>query len=214
MFDLINCLSINQDFFFYYNIKIKSEKINPTFEKYNLKKVSDIQLDLVIYDLKIIDLVNLLIYLYPNILDFRNLKRKPFEKNMTFEKLVKMREKYKKIPKRIDIFGEIGTNIYNEDEKIQQLIKYRIIEYNIKYLLKNNKEDGQKILDIFKIKNNNDKFVLFLTNGEFSQFYQKNFLKTDFKEIQNSININSLLIYLNNNKNSNEKNYIDNLVIN
>ena len=187
IFEIINSLSLNQDFYFHYNIRIKSEQINSIFRKYGLKEVNDIQIDFAIYNLKVIDLVNMLIYLFPNIIDFNNLKLYPFEKNMNFDKLIEMRKKYKKSDKRIDVLGEIGANVFSDEGKVEQLIKYRIIDYNIKYLIKNKKKEANNVLDIFKIKNNNNKIVLFLTNGDYSKFHEKSNGETKLKK--NKINI-------------------------
>ena len=50
---------------------------------------------------------------------------------MDFNSLVELRNEYFKSNKRIDVLGELGHNIFNEEEKIDQLIKYRKIIYNI-----------------------------------------------------------------------------------
>ena len=167
IFELLNCLSIKQDFNFYYDIVIKEDKFKKIFK--NLDKVRGIQLDFVINDLKIIDLINMLIYLYPNIIDLNNLKENPFVKGMDFNKLKLLRAKYKKSQRRIDIFGEIGKNIFTEDEKIDQVIKYTNLYNNIKQLKKKDDKEIDTLLEELKIKKNNKKLILFLTNGDYSK---------------------------------------------
>ena len=213
IFQLLNCLSLKQDFNFYYNIDINSNILNKVFEKYKLKEVQKVQLDFVISDLKIIDFVNMLIYLYPNIIDLNNLIKKPFEKGMDLNTLENLRNKYKNSHKKIDIFGEIGYNIFNEDEKINQSIKIRTIYYNIKELLKKNEKEADEILENLKMKKKNRKIVLYLTNGEYSKMVGENFEKLKIIKAQNEYNINSLIIYLNINNNCQEKNYIENLIL-
>ena len=58
LFELLNCLSVSQDFYFYYDISIKTDKINEIFKSYNLNEIDNIQLDFIIYNLKIIDFIN------------------------------------------------------------------------------------------------------------------------------------------------------------
>ena len=96
-----------------------------------------------------------MIYLYPNFINLNNLKREPFEKGINFDNLIKLREKYKKSRVRLDIFGEIGQNIYNEEEKIKQLKKYITLCYNLKELINDDKKEKDfkivdEILDILK----------------------------------------------------------------
>ena len=214
IFDLLNCISVKRDFNFYYNIKIKCNFLNNIFVKYKLNEVNEVQLDFVISDLKILDFINMLIYLYPNIIDLNYLKNNPFEKGMDFNKLIQLRNIYKKSQKKIDIFGEIGSNIFNEDHKINQLLKYRKICYNIKELLKKNKKEAEEILEHIKMTKNNKKLILFLTNGEYTKLLNKKFNDEKIFKAQNRYNINSLIIYLNNNYNSIERNNIDNLIMN
>ena len=59
-----------------------------------------------------------------------------------------MKDKYKDSSENIDIFGEIGVNFITEDEKIDQLIKYMKLFYNLNYLVDNNKEESEFILKI------------------------------------------------------------------
>ena len=215
IFELLNCLSINQDFYFCYDVGVNVENLNNIFSKNELDKIPDIQIDFIISDLRIIDLINMLIYLYPNIIYLNNLKEKPCKKGMDLNQLNNLRTKYKKSHKRIDIFGEIGVNIFTEDEKITQQIKYNILCNNLKKLIeKKHTNDAEKIFEQLKMKKDNEKLILFLTNGEYSKIYNKNFKNEKIIRIQNENNINSLIIYLNNNHNSKENNVIENLIFN
>ena len=214
IFQLIKCISVKQDFCFYYNVVISPNNLNTVFNKYKLIPVEKVQLDFVISDLKIGDFINMLIYLYPNILNLDNLKKNPFKKEMDFDSLINLRNQYIKSNEKIDVFGEVGQNIFNEEEKIEQLIKYRKIIYNINQLIKINAKEVDEILDKFKMKKNNKKLILFLTNGEYSKIFGKDFSKEKIIKAQNEYDINSLIIYLNNNINSQERNYIDNLILN
>ena len=212
IFELLNCLSIKQDFNFYYDIVIKEDKFKKIFK--NLDEIRGIQLDFIINDLKIIDLINMLIYLYPNIIDLNNLKENPFVKGMDFNKLKILRAKYKKSQSRIDIFGEIGKNIFTEDEKIGQVIKYTNLYNNIKQLKKKDDKEIDTLFEELKIKKDNKKLILFLTNGDYSKIYNKNLPLEKLIKIQNESNINSLIIYLKDVYDSKERNVIDNLTLN
>ena len=93
---------------------------------------------------------------------------------------------------RLDIFGEIGQNIFNEDEKIKQSKKYRTLCYNLKELIMDDKKEEDfkivgEILDILKMKQNNKKLILFFTNGEYSDMFNKKLNETNFIKKQNNI---------------------------
>ena len=210
IFQILNCLSVKRDFYFYHNIVITKEFLDGIFEKNDIEKM---EIDFVISDVRIIDFINMLIYLFPNILDLNNLKRSPFKNGMNFEKLLDLRNKYKKSNKRIDIFGEIGLNIFNENEKIEQLKKYRKVCYNIKNKLKDEKKK-EEILEKLKMKQNNKKLVLYITNGDYSSICQKNLNNEEIVLAQNKYEINSLIIYLKSKPNSKENNEIDSIILN
>ena len=213
IFELIKCLSVYQDFLFFHNIEVKSEKLNDIFKKNNLKEINDCQIDFQIINLRIYDLLNLIIYLFPNCMKLDFLKKTPFQKEMDIQKLKQLKEQYKNSNKRIDVFGEIAVNLFNEDEKINQLKKYRRLFYNLNYLSKNKIDEQKLILENFNFEKNNPKLILFITNGEYENFYNKIREKNKFTFAQDKFNINSLVIYLNNNFNLKEKNIIDNLII-
>lgn len=101
IFELINCLSVKQDFYFYHDIKLNSDILNSILKKNKLNEINNAQLEFVISDLRIIDFINLLIYLYPNILDLNNLKQNPFTKGMDFNTLLQLRKKYKNSQKKL-----------------------------------------------------------------------------------------------------------------
>ena len=48
--------------------------------------------------------------------------------------LIKLKNKEEFINERIDIIGEVGINIFNEDEKNEQLLKYSKLIHNINHL--------------------------------------------------------------------------------
>ena len=97
---------------------------------------------------------------------------------------------------KIDIFGEIGGNIFNEKEKIEQIIKYSKLIYNINFLIKENKiEDLLYISNLLHINFNNKKLMLFITNGSYSDF--KNIKNNKFLQIQNILSLDSLLLFRN-----------------
>lgn len=214
IFELINCLSLNQDFYFYCNIQNNFDDLNTFLSEYNLEKIEKIQIDFVISDLKIIDFINMLIYLYPNIINLNSLKNEPLKKGTIFQKLVELRQKYKNSKDRIDIFGEIGANIFNEVEKIEQYKKYSLINSYIEKYMNKNDKIVDYILEKCKMKKNNKKIVVFLTNGEYSDIYNKNFKNKQVIKIQEEYKMNYLIIYLNNIFNSKEKNMIDYLILN
>ena len=217
IFELINCLSPTRDFSFYYNVTLKSEHLNKIFIKKGLNEIKgNIQLDFVIRDLRIIDLMNILVYLYPNIINLNGLKKAPFktDKELNFNQLVKLRNHYKNSTDKIDIFGEIGSNIFTEDEKIGQLEKYTKINENIEKLMDIDVNEADKILKFLKMKKENKKLIMFLTNGIFSNIFINELSKKKFFEAQEEHSTNSLIIYLNSNYISKENIIIDDLIFN
>jgi hypothetical protein len=196
-------------------ITIKTEEINKIFRKYQLEEIDDIKLDFQIVNLKVKDFIDILIYLFPNYINLGSLKMKPFEKNMDFNELLEMRKKYKESLECIDIFGEIGVNVITEDEKINQLIKYMKLFYNINYLVNNNKREADFILNTFNLSNSDNKVILFVSNGDYEKFYERNLNgKTKFIMAQNIFQVNSLLVYIKDNNYSRENEIIDYLIFN
>ena len=213
--DLLNCFSSKDEFDYYNNQIIYTEELNKIFRKYQLEEISNIELDFEIVNLKVKDFIDILIYLFPNYINLGNLKLEPFQQKMDFYKLLKMKENYKDSLESIDIFGEIGVNVQTEDEKIEQLIKYMKLFYNINYLVNNNKEESDFILKAFNLSNNNNKVILFISNGDYEQFYERNLnMKTKFIKAQNIFKVNSLLVYFRDKNNSKENDIINYLIFN
>ena len=213
--DLLNCFSSKDEFDYYNNQIIYTEELNKIFRKYQLEEISNIELDFEIVNLKVKDFIDILIYLFPNYINLGNLKLEPFQQKMDFDKLLKMKENYKDSLESIDIFGEIGVNVQTEDEKIEQLIKYMKLFYNINYLVNNNKEESDFILKAFNLSNNNNKVILFISNGDYEQFYERNLnMKTKFIKAQNIFKVNSLLVYFRDKNYSKENDIINYLIFN
>jgi len=120
---------------------------------------------------------------------------------MNLDTLIKMNnEMINQDDKRIDIIGEIGTNINNEDNKMIQFSKYYTFFQNLKILKDKNINDYKIIMDDLKITNtDNNQILLFITDGGFLDFYKMEEGQKRLKEKQKSMNINSLLIYINSN---------------
>lgn len=124
-----------------------------------------------------------------------------------------MKDKYKDSSENINIFGEIGVNVITEDEKIDQLIKHMKLFYNLNYLIDNNKEESEFILKAFNLSNNNNKVILFISKGDYEQFYERNLnTRTKFIKAQTIFKVNSLLIYIKDNIYSKENDIINYLI--
>ena len=162
--------------------------------------IDDIQFDFLILNLKISELIQFLIDIYPNIhlnsklsLNIRNKNFPSFnELNILIENKVYDGE-------RIDILGEIGVNIFNEEEKCRQFIKYAKLIHNINRLsvLPNKDKELSYILNLLNFNSDNKKLILFFTDGPYSSFI--NIKNNDFLAIQKNLNIDSLLVYRNKN---------------
>ena len=174
IFELLNCLSINKDFYFFSNIEPNSDKYNEIFSNNQIEGVAKIQLDFAIYNVKLFDFINLIIYLYNNIIDFSNLKLAPFSGKINLDSLIKMNNEITNHDdQRIDIIGEIGTNINNEDNKMVQFEKYYDFFQNLKILKDKNINDYKIIMEDLKITNtDNNQILLFITDGGFLDFYK------------------------------------------
>ena len=210
IFELFNCFSEERDFVFYSNIKKKCDKFDEIFTKLNLNKLNEIQFDFAIYNVKLIDFINVVIYLYNNIIDFSNLKIEPFKDGMNLSELINIKKNPIYKNHRIDIIGEIGGNIYNEQNKIDQLTKYDNLFKNLDYLKKNKKDTFDSLMNSLKMTDiSNHKVLLFITNGDFENFIENETAKLSdppehekykFKKTQKKINMNSLSLYINSNK--------------
>ena len=140
IFELVNCLSFNRDFIFYSNIIPDVKIINKIFNKHGLSSIEEVQIDFCIYNLLMIDFINILLYLYYNIFEIDNLKFDHFSKIINIDELKKMKDDPNSKIIRLDIIGEAGVNIYNEDNKIQQMNKYELLFKNMEKLKDNHFE--------------------------------------------------------------------------
>ena len=215
IFELLNCISINRDFYFFSNINPNSDKYNEIFSNNQIEEVPEIKFDFIIYNLKLFNFINLVIYLYNNIIDFSNLKVTPFTEAIYLDSLIKMKNKITiHDEQRIDIIGVIGTNINNEDNKMLQYEKYYDFFQKLKALKIKNKNDYQIIMEDLKIKNtDNNQILLFITDGGFLDYYKMEEGKKRLKEKQNSLNINSLLLCVNSNNNTKENCIIEKFLL-
>ena len=118
---------------------------------------------------------------------------------MDFNSLVEIRNRYIKSNKIIDIFGELGQNIFNEGEKIDQLIKYRKIIYNINHLIKINAQEVEQIPEKFKMKKNNKKLVFLRKKSEIIKNMDFNFNELEKIKLHENIKcefeINIILLH-------------------
>ena len=225
IFELLNCISKNNDFHFYTNIKPDVNKINRIFKEHKINtEIKDIQIDFCIYNLLFTDFVNLIIYLSKNIFNYSKLKSNIFNHEITYSKLLDIKNEKKYAYLRVDIIGEIGTNIYNEGNLIKQIEKYEALFKNIDIVKEESESDINILLNTLQMKNyNKEKIVLFLTNNDFDYFYNekdnnaklnnskyKND-KKDLQTIQKEYKINSLVLFINNNNNYKENILIEKL---
>ena len=217
MFELVNCISTAKDYDFYTNIKPDIRLIDNIFISYNLPKINDIQIDFAIYNILFEDFLNVLIYLYNNIYNFDHMKKDIF-KNIEKVDLTQLNELAKEINNknmRLDIIGEIGVNVFNENNKIPQLLKYETLFKNMKSL-EDKLIECEAVLRQLKMKRkNNKKILLFITDGSFINFMtQKENIndKIDFESTQKKISLDSLLVYIKPNINSKENYIINNYV--
>lgn len=217
IFELVNCISTAKDYDFYTNIKPDIRLIDNIFVSYNLPKINDIQIDFAIYNILFEDFLNVLIYLYNNIYSFDHMNKEIF-KNIEKVDLTQLNELVKEINNknlRLDIIGEIGVNVFNENNKTEQLLKYDTLFKNIKSL-EDKLIECEAVLRQLKMKRkNNKKILLFITDGSFINFMtQKENIndKIGFESTQKKISLDSLLVYIKPNINLKENYIINNLV--
>ena len=182
-----------------YNLTPDIDKINPIFGKYGLFIIKKIQFDFMIVNLRISDLIKLIIDIYPGIHPNSKISLNILNNNfLSLEELNNLKKQKENDEERIDILGEIGVNIFNEEEKSQQLLKYAKLIHNINQLIQL-KESNTKaneltyILDKLHLNGNNKKLLLFMTDGLYSSFI--NIKNNNFLEIQKNLNIDSLLVF-------------------
>lgn len=193
IFKLLFKISTSKTFSLMYNVSPEINKINTIFEKYNLFIIDKIQMDFIIINLKISELIELLISLYPGIHPNSKISLDINREFITLEDLNKLKDEMKEKEDKIDIIGEVGINIFNEKEKCCQLLKYAKLFHNINVLIKKNAKEIKYILDLLKLNSNNKKLLLFITNGQYSSFI--NIKNNNFLTIQKKLNVDSLLIF-------------------
>ena len=197
IFKHLSSITSDKNFFIINNIYPDMDKINNIFQEFNLPVINKIQFDFLIINLKISDLIKLLIEIYPGIHPnskiFLNSKDKDF---LSLDELNKLKKDKENDEERIDLIGEIGINIFNGKEKSYQLIKYAKLIHNINFLIKKKAKQLPYLLDLLHFTNNK-KLLLFLTDGSYSNFM--NIKNNNFLTIQKNLNIDSLLVYRNKN---------------
>ena len=211
IFELLNFLSLEQDFEFYYNLKIPKNELDIIFNDNNLEKIPDIKFDFVVSNLQKKDFINMIIFLYPNIIYMNNIFNN--EKILNFDELINLKSRYLNNNEKIDIIGEIGDNISIGDDKIQQFEKYSKFISDMEKMKSKNMIGFEELLKLLKLKKNNEKIIMFVTNGIFTDIILKKNQELLIKAKQNS-EINSLIIYINKNYSSKENIIIDDLIFN
>ena len=218
IFELVNCLSFNRDFIFYSNIIPDVKIINKIFNKHGLSSIEEVQIDFCIYNLLMIDFINILLYLYYNIFEIDNLKFDHFSKIINIDELKKMKDDPNSKIIRLDIIGEAGVNIYNEDNKIQQMNKYELLFKNMEKLKDNHFEYSTLLKELKLEKDGNNKVFMFLTDSNFIKFYKNIYDEngkkrmTKFKKAINGIKTNSVIIYIKPNNNTTEDLIVEKMI--
>ena len=171
------------------------DKINDIFSKYKLFELNKIQFDFVVINLKLSDLIGFLIDIYPGIHMNSKLSFVFNEKRFfTLNDLMNIRNNS---DENIDIIGEIGINILNDEDKCYQLVKYAKLIHNINELIKKQATELPFLLDLLKLNGNNKKLLLFITDGTYSNY--KNIKKNNFLTCQTKLQVDSLLVFRNKN---------------
>ena len=117
VFQKIYSVSTNKEFSIIYNLIPNVDKINKVFNGYGLYTLDKIQFDFIIVDLKISELIKFLKEILPGI--HPNSKMNVIFGNKNFfstEDLNNLEIEKENSDEKIDIFGEIGVNIFNEKE--------------------------------------------------------------------------------------------------
>ena len=193
-------LSISKDknYSLLYDFKPDKKQLNAIFKRNHAFEIDDIQMDFVILNLKVSDFIELLIDIFPFLHSNSKINFDMKDKNIiTLDDLNKLKYIKKDSDEKIDIIGEIGINVFNEDEKCKQLIKYTKIIHNINKMIFDNSEDLPYLLDILHFAGENKKLILFISDSTYSNF--KNNKNNNFLKIQKILNVNSLLLYRNKN---------------
>lgn len=199
IFKHLYSISKNKDFSVIYNWSPDKGKINSIFSKYSLYEIEQIQFDFLIKNIHINDLLQLLIDFYPGIHSGSKISLAYKNKSIiSFDDLLKIKESNLNNGETFDLIGEVGVNIYNEDEKCLQLIKYAKLLHNLNQLIKRNAPELPNLLQMLNMHKHNKKILVFITDGSFSKFTD---IKTNtFLTLQNKLNFDCLLFYRNQNK--------------
>ena len=162
IFMQIYSVAVNKDFSIVYNFSPDMEKINQIFKAHELYTLNDIQFDFIINNLVISDFIKLLINIYPGIHPNSKLGFIFKNKFFTLENLISLEQNEEYKNEKIDIIGEVGKNIFNEQEKCEQLLKYSQLIHNINCLIRKEKEDLYYLLDSLHLNNSKKKLLLFI----------------------------------------------------
>ena len=117
IFEQIYSISSIKDFSIIYNFKPNIATINKIFDKHKLYQLEKIQFDFIIIDLKISDLLKFLKVISPGIHPNSKMSFSFDNKIFNLDELenLSFTNENKNTNERIDILGEIGVNIFNED---------------------------------------------------------------------------------------------------
>ena len=178
-------ISTSNNYSLLYNISPNIDKLNSIFGQYDLFTIDSIQMDFQILNIKSIDLLQFLEEIYPGIHNNSKISIGNFH---SINDLNELKKSMENSIERFDIIGEIGVNVWNETNKNDQLIKYAKLIYNINYLIKNNANELQYVLDLLNLKSNNKILLMFVSNSEHEIFSKKE-----------KFGVDTLLIYRNKN---------------
>jgi len=197
IFQKIYTNSINKDFYITYDFHPDMDKINIILKNHGLLELKGIQFDFIINDLRISELIDFLIDIHLGILPNSKISFVKDNNFFSIEDLNALKNKEEYSNERIDIIGEVGVNIFNEDEKNEQLLKYSKLIYNINCLIRDEAEDLSYLLDLLNLNGNNKKLLLFITDGSYSNIKKIN--NNKFKDMQKILSVDSLLVFRNKN---------------
>ena len=176
IFNRLYTVSSNKSYSIIFIYSPPLDKINDIFSKYKLFELNKIQFDFVVINLKLSDLIGFLIDIYPGI--HMNSKLSFVFKEKRFFTLNDLMNIRNNSDENIDIIGEIGINILNDEDKCYQLVKYAKLIHNINELIKKQATELPFLLDLLKLNGNNKKLLLFITDGTYSNY--KNIKKNNF----------------------------------
>ena len=188
-------ISTSNNYSLLYNISPNIDKLNSIFGQYDLFTIDSIQMDFQILNIKSIDLLQFLEEIYPGIHNNSKISIGNFH---SINDLNELKKSMENSIERFDIIGEIGVNVWNETNKNDQLIKYAKLIYNINYLIKNNANELQYVLDLLNLKSNNKILLMFISNSEHEIFSKKEKISVDCLLIYRTKNMMFKLSFLKN----------------